>query len=73
MHALQVAAQFAAYTWYSEAKTDVKQEEAARFARTNWINFVPAAHEGLGRLLLKLAAPRKRKAKKMSQPAVATI
>jgi hypothetical protein len=61
MHALQVAAQFAAYTWYTGTKVEAKQEEATRFARTRWADFLPAAHEGLGQLLLKIAAPPKRR------------
>jgi hypothetical protein len=55
MHPLQVAAQFAAFTWYSEANPDAEQEDAAWFARTSWSDFLPVAHEGLGRLLLKIA------------------
>jgi len=58
MKALQVAAQFAAYTWYSEtrqAPPAIVEEEAKQFAQQNWQAFLPLAHEGLGRLLLRIS------------------
>lgn len=65
MHALQVAAQFAAFTWYSNANPETTQDAAARFARTNWPDFLAVAHEGVGRLLLQIAdKSAKRKPKK---------
>jgi hypothetical protein len=56
MHPLKVSAQFAALVWYSETKQGTaSRAEAARFARANWVAFLPSAHEGLGRLLIRLA------------------
>ncbi len=51
-----VSARFAAYVWYREcAGTKVTAREARAFARENWAAFLPSAHEGLGRLLLRVA------------------
>jgi hypothetical protein len=60
MDPLMVSAQFAAYTWYtSKGKTSRKRRAAAmRFARANWEAFLPLAHKGLGRLLLRIASGR---------------
>ena len=59
MDAQQVAAQFAAYTWYENTQQNKPSEqEKCRFARENWRSFVSAAPEGLGRLLLKIAKGR---------------
>jgi hypothetical protein len=60
MHPLQVAARFAAYVWFIESNPEkpASREEALRYARDNWAAFIPCAHEGLGRLLLKLSAAR---------------
>ena len=56
MHALKVSALFVAYVWYTETKQGrATQAEAARFARENWVAFLPSAHEGLGRLLIRVA------------------
>src|SRR5438105_3767805 len=54
----KVSAQFAAYVWFLNQDLGIQddQEEAQRFARQNWTTFLPAAHEGLGKLLLKIAA-----------------
>ena len=62
MDPLQVSAQFAAYVWASQGndQTAEAQSEAAQFAGENWSAFLPLAHEGLGRLLLKIAAPKAR-------------
>ena len=58
MNALKVSAQFAAFVWYSEVKKGTaSRPEAARFARENWVAFLPSAHEGLGRLLIRVARP----------------
>jgi len=57
MKPLQIAAQFAAYTWYSEnrqAPPDITHEEASHFAEDNWQAFLPVADKGLGRLLLRI-------------------
>ena len=53
----EAAARFVAFVWYSEAAAPrlAAPEEARLFARRNWEAFLPAAHEGLGRLLLRVA------------------
>ena len=64
MDAITISAKFAAYTWYSEcvaAQGDAR-DEAARFAEENWRHFLGHANEGLGRLLIQIARPRKPKA-----------
>ena len=59
MEARKVAAQFAAYTWFENTQESQPNDEAkARFARENWQQFLPIVHEGLGRLLIKIAAGR---------------
>jgi hypothetical protein len=56
MNPLKVSAQFVAFVWYSETKGGaVTRDEAARFARENWVTFLPSAHEGWGKLLLRVA------------------
>jgi hypothetical protein len=63
MNPLKVCAQFAAYVWYSEIREGrATHEESARFARTNWSSFLPCAHEGWGRLLIRVAKPGRRAA-----------
>jgi hypothetical protein len=61
MDPLKVSAQFAAYIWASHGnlETEQVQDRAARFARENWTAFLRVAPEGLGRLLLQIAAGRK--------------
>ena len=63
MNPWKVSAQFAAYVWYSNRKAEKKATtaEAAEFAKDNWIAFLPYAHEGYGRLLIKIAQPRSTK------------
>ena len=58
MYPLKMSAQFAAYTWYTEVRGQTTHEEALQFAQQNWAKFVPAAHEGWGKLLMKVARPR---------------
>jgi hypothetical protein len=70
MHPLQVSAQFAAYTWFRNTHKKVSREEAARYARLHWDTFLPLAHEGLGRLLLRIAEPRPRKSPRSSKALV---
>jgi hypothetical protein len=55
MEPQKVAAQFAAYVWCMDAQNK-PPEEAARFARESWRAFIPVAHEGFGRLLMRVAA-----------------
>lgn len=59
MKARKVAAQFAAYVWCENIRGATASEvEKVRFARRNWKPFLPIANEGLGRLLIKIAAGR---------------
>jgi len=64
MNPWKVSAQFAAFVWYSNRSTEKKATaaEAAQFAKENWIAFLPYAHEGYGRLLIKIAGPQTGKA-----------
>jgi hypothetical protein len=57
MDPLKVSAQFAAFIWFANNKQQHSKapEAAVRFARENWSAFLPLAHQGLGRLLLKIA------------------
>jgi hypothetical protein len=75
MEARKVAAQFAAYVWFENIQESQPNDEAkARFAKENWNLFLPIAHEGLGRLLIKIAAGRSskpRRRKPRSQPKLA--
>jgi hypothetical protein len=68
MEAREVSARFAAYAWYRGRKPGrpPAEEEALRFAGESWDAFLPCAHEGLGKLLIRLA--RVRKASRRSQP-----
>lgn len=63
MTSLQMSAQFAAYTWFrnQEENAGASDEDARRFARRNWERFLPNAHEGFGRLLIRLARGRTRR------------
>ncbi len=54
MNPQKVAAQFAAYVWSLDGQHQ-PPEEAARFARESWPAFLPIAHAGLGRLLIRVA------------------
>lgn len=60
MNPWKVSAQFAAFVWYCNRKTENKATtaQAAQFAKDNWIAFLPYAHEGYGKLLIKIARPR---------------
>ena len=62
MTPLQMSAQYAAYSWFREqdGNSTKSNEDAHRFARRNWERFLPDAHEGLGRLLMRVVAKRKR-------------
>jgi hypothetical protein len=58
MNPLKLSAQFAAYVWYTEVRQGARtHDESLRFARQNWPTFQGAAHEGWGKLLLRLAGP----------------
>ena len=60
MNPWKVSAQFAAFVWYTNREIENKATaaEAAQFARDNWIAFLPYAHEGYGKLLIKISRPR---------------
>lgn len=61
MKPLEVAARFAAFSWYTntrKAPSRTVQAEAKRFAKESWQAFLPVAHEGLGQLLLQVAKTR---------------
>lgn len=62
MSPLQMSARFAAYTWFTRqpGNTDRPREHAHQFARLNWERFLPLAHEGFGRLLMRMAKSRMR-------------
>jgi hypothetical protein len=66
MNPWKVSAQFTAFVWYSNRQTENKATvaEAAQFAKENWIAFLPYAHEGYGRLLIKIAQPKTRKVRR---------
>lgn len=63
MDAVEVSAMFAAYVWSIGRNRGrvVSEEEAISFARENWQAFLPNAHKGLGRLLIRLAGVRSRR------------
>jgi hypothetical protein len=59
MHPLQVSAQFAAFVWFCRhGQGAADKAAAARFARENWLRFLPQAHEGWGKLLIRVAKLR---------------
>lgn len=61
MDPLKVAAQHAAFVWFTSSPEHLGKghDEAVRFAREHWVGFLPVAHEGWGRLLMRLARPRR--------------
>ena len=63
MHPLVVAARFAAYVWFTKhPEHDGKtRKEGLQFARANWRRFLPCAHEGIGRLIVRVATSRARR------------
>jgi hypothetical protein len=61
MDAYKVSAQFVAYTWFMKHNAvNANAVEAMQFARNNWAFFLPSAHEGLGRLLIRIARPKQK-------------
>ena len=58
MNPYVVSAQFAAYVWYEHQNPGKSEQDAALFARRNWVSFLPCAHKGVGKLLTKIAEPR---------------
>ena len=59
MNPYVVSAQFAAYVWYEHENPGKSEQEAASFARRNWVSFLPCANKGVGKLLTKIAEPRR--------------
>ncbi len=61
MDAREMSARFAAYAWYRGCKPGrpPAEEEVLRFAGESWAAFLSCAHEGLGRLLIRLARVRR--------------
>src|SRR5262249_55271209 len=58
MKPLEVAARFAAFSWYinlRQVPPRTVQAEARRFSKESWQAFLPVADEGLGKLLLQVA------------------
>ncbi len=54
--------------WYTEVKQGAKRpDEALRFAEQNWASFLPSAHEGWGKLLMRLSKPRRTERGKVSR------
>ena len=69
MKARKVAAQFAAYVWFENTqKAEPSEQAKVRFMKVNWEAFLPIAHDGLGRLLIKIGAGRsaRRRRRKLS-------
>jgi hypothetical protein len=58
MDPVEVSAMFAAYVWFigRNGGGATVETEAISFARDNWQAFLPNAHKGLGRLLIRLAS-----------------
>jgi hypothetical protein len=67
MNPLIISAQFAAYVWFTAQEDNAGKGRGAatRFARQQWEDFLPLAHKGLGRLLLRMADMPLRKSRKV--------
>jgi hypothetical protein len=63
MHPLIISAQFAAYTLFKNVNGEdaSAEQEARRYARTNWPLFFDCADRGLGRLLLRVARGKRKR------------
>jgi hypothetical protein len=59
MNPYVVSAQFAAYVWYSHENPQKSEEDAVTFARRNLVTFLPCAHKGVGKLLVKMTEGRR--------------
>jgi hypothetical protein len=73
MYPLKMSAQFAAYAWYTEFRGRTNPAEALRFAEQNWTSFVPSAHEGWGKLLMRLAKRKDHSERWAKPPAMAYV
>lgn len=58
MNPLKVSAQYAAFVWFSKQHPHQPRTDANHFARQHWDAFLACAHEGIGRLLMQIAAPQ---------------
>jgi hypothetical protein len=65
-----ISAQFAAFVWFTNdpAHAGGTHDAAMEFSRRNWQRFLPLAHRGLGRLLLKIANMPRRQPRKLGRP-----
>lgn len=63
MHPLKASAQFAAAVSFNRGKANTPEtrEATRRFVKRNWIAFLPYAHEGWGRLLIRIAETAKQR------------
>ena len=62
MDPIKLSAQFAAFVWFTNrAGETATNTQAWSYARRHWRSFLPAAHEGLGRLLIQIARGRARR------------
>ena len=61
MSPITVSAQLAAFVWFTKGRSCTPNAAATRFARENWRAFLPLAHPGLGKLLIRIAGRRPRK------------
>ena len=60
MNPLKLSARFAAHVCYTEVSQGTKtRDEALRFAEQHWRTFLPSAAEGWGKLLTRIARPRR--------------
>ena len=68
MNPCEVSARFAAYVWCTGRQTarPTAEGEAVRFARANWRAFLGCAHEGLGKLPIRIASGRQGRRNKLA-------
>jgi hypothetical protein len=66
MNPLKVSVLFASYVWFTHRNkgTPTVKKEAVSFARDNWQAFLPCAHKGLGKLLIRIAGGRHRRGRR---------
>lgn len=77
MDPVKLSAQFAAFVWFTNHASEAAptNTQAWAYARKYWQSFLPAAHEGLGRLLIKIHRGRSRRLRSRGRalvPAVAS-
>lgn len=59
MNPWKISAQFAAYNWFLKENPFETEEAALQYAKRMWVNFLPCAHAGIGRLLIQLGERRR--------------